>query len=67
MSKKWTKEESGFALDSAWSAFFNTLMLHVSQDELERLEDNYSMQEAYGYTMDAFYTELQDYQQKESK
>lgn len=64
MSKKWTREEVAFALDSAWSAFFNTLKLHVSSDELERLEDNFSMKQAYGYTMDAFYTELQDYQQK---
>ena len=65
MTKKWNYEECSFALDSAWNAFFNTLKLHASPDELKRIEDNFSMKEAYGYTMDAFYTELQDYQQKE--
>ena len=36
MSKKWTYEEYKFALNSAWSAFENTLRTHgVTDKELE--------------------------------
>lgn len=42
MTKKWTEEDVDFALESAWSAFKNTLRTHeVPKEELELFGKSY--------------------------
>ena len=49
MTKKWTYADFGFAIDSAWSAFENTLRTHgVTDKEIQKFvkvndsKDNYN-------------------------
>lgn len=42
MTKKWTEKDVDFALESAWSAFKNTLRAHgVPKEELELFDKSY--------------------------